>query len=61
MRSGLVPVCFLPSTGNVGECANQSDAAAGGNIVFYPDQMTGCINRGLAVDGDAYPWDSDGD
>ncbi len=60
MRSGLVPACFLPSTGNLGECANQGDAAAGGNIVFYPDQMTGCINRGLAVDGGAYPWDSDG-
>ena len=60
MRSGLVPVCFLPSTGNLGECANQGDAAAGGNIVFYPDQMSGCINRDLAVDGAAYPWDSDG-
>ena len=24
MRSGLVPVCFLPSTGNLGECANQA-------------------------------------
>ena len=34
MRSGLVPVCFLPSTGDLGECANQGDAAAGGNIVF---------------------------
>ena len=60
MRSGLVPVCFLANSGALGECANQGDAAAGGNIVFYPDQMTGCINRGLAVDGAPYPWDSDG-
>lgn len=60
MRSGLVPACFLPSTSSLGECANSADAAAGGNIVFYPDQMTGCINRDLAVDGVAYPWDSDG-
>ena len=60
MRSGLVPVCFLPNTGDLGECANPGDAAAGGNIVFYTDQMTGCINRGLAVDGAAYPWDRDG-
>ncbi len=60
MRSGLVPVCFLANSGALGECTNQGDAAAGGNIVFYPDQMTGCINRGLAVDGAPYPWDSDG-
>ena len=60
MRSGLVPVCFLPDSGALGECTNQGDAAAGGNIVFYPDQMTGCINRGLAVDGAPYPWDADG-
>ena len=60
MRSGLVPVCFLPNTGDLGECTNQGDAAAGGNIVFYPDQMTACIDRGLAVDGAPYPWDPDG-
>ena len=60
MRSGLVPVCFSADSGALGECTNQGDAAAGGNIVFYPDQMTGCINRGLAVDGAPYPWDSDG-
>ena len=60
MRSGLVPVCFLPSTGDLGECTNQGDAAAGGNIVFYPDQMTACINRALAIDGGTYPWDPDG-
>lgn len=59
MRSGLVPICFLPSTGNLGECANQGDAAAGGNIVYYTDQMTGCINRELAIDGANYPWDPD--
>lgn len=60
MRSGLVPVCFLPNTGDLGECMNQGDAAAGGNIVFHPDQMTACIDRGLAVDGATYPWDPDG-
>ena len=60
MRSGLVPVCFLLDSGALGECTNQGDAAAGGNIVFYPDQMTGCINRGLAVDGAPYRWDADG-
>ena len=40
MRSGLVPMCFLSSTGNLGECENQGDAAAGGNIAVSYTHLT---------------------
>lgn len=60
MRSGLVPICFISETGSAGECQNESDGAAGGNIVFAQDQMSACINRPLARDGASYPWVSGG-
>jgi CubicO group peptidase (beta-lactamase class C family) len=60
MRSGLVPICFIAETGSAGECQNESDGAAGGNIVFAQDQMSACIHRPLASDGASYPWLSGG-
>jgi len=60
MRSGLVPVCFNFSNGELGECLNSNDSSSGGNIVYSNDQLTKCINRQLASEGLQYPWYSNG-
>jgi len=59
MRSGLIPICYNPVAGNLGECLNVADSSSGGNIVFADDQLTKCINRGLAESGVIQPWYSD--
>ncbi|MEL1231978.1 MAG: serine hydrolase, partial [Candidatus Neomarinimicrobiota bacterium] len=56
MRSGLYPACFDQFEGKLKECSNPSDSSSGGNIVFSDDQMTGCINRNFAEDGQTHPW-----
>ena len=60
MRSGLVPVCYNFSSGELGQCLNSSDSASGGNIVYANDQLTKCINRKLATEGLKYPWYANG-
>jgi CubicO group peptidase (beta-lactamase class C family) len=56
MRSGLVPMCFISSINNIGECQTASGASSGGNIVYANDQMTKCISRNLADEGVTHPW-----
>ena len=54
MRSGLVPMCSDPPSREARECC--SEYANGGNIIWLDDQMTPCLNRGLAQSGNQYPW-----
>jgi CubicO group peptidase (beta-lactamase class C family) len=56
MKSGLVPMCFISSINNIGECQTASGASSGGNIVYANDQMTKCISRNLADEGVTHPW-----
>ena len=56
MRSGLVPKCSRPDTGLVGQCRDYLSASSGGNILYAADQLSGCIDRELAVSGTVYPW-----
>ena len=60
MRSGLVPMCFIVSINDIGECQTASGASSGGNIVFSNDQMTKCISRDLANEGETQPWYANG-
>ena len=60
MRSGLVPMCFISSINNIGECQTASGASSGGNIVYANDQMTKCISRNLADEGVTHPWYASG-
>ena len=56
MRSGLVPRCSSFETAVVGECGDYPSASSGGDILYAADQLSGCINRELAVPGTVYPW-----
>ncbi|MDA9010968.1 beta-lactamase family protein [Gammaproteobacteria bacterium] len=60
MRSGLVPMCFIVSINDIGECQTASGASSGGNIVYSNDQMTKCISRDLANEGETQPWYANG-
>ena len=60
MRSGLVPMCFIVSINDIGECQTASGASSGGNIVYANDQMTKCISRNLADEGVNHPWYENG-
>jgi CubicO group peptidase (beta-lactamase class C family) len=60
MRSGLVPQCSSFETGVVGECDDYPSASSGGDISYATDQLSGCIDRELAVSGSVYPWVSSG-
>ena len=60
MRSGLVPKCSSFETGVVGECGDYLSASSGGDILYATDQLSGCIDRELAVPGSVYPWVSSG-
>ena len=54
MRSGLTPVCFNAETGLLEECTGA--AANGGDLVRADDQLTPCIERPLARQGEIYGW-----
>lgn len=56
MRSGLVPKCSSSETAVVGECSDYPSASSGGDILYAADQLSGCIDRELAVPGKVYPW-----
>ena len=56
MRSGLVPKCSSSETAVVGECSDYPSASSGGDILYAADQLSGCIDRELAVPGQVYPW-----
>jgi CubicO group peptidase (beta-lactamase class C family) len=54
MRSGLTPVCFNAQTSLLEECTGA--AANGGDLVRADDQLTPCIERPLARQGETYGW-----
>jgi|TARA_B110000483_G_scaffold104681_1_gene127743 CubicO group peptidase (beta-lactamase class C family) len=60
MKSGLVPMCFIASINDIGECETASGASSGGNMVYANDQMTKCISRNLADEGVTHPWYANG-
>jgi CubicO group peptidase (beta-lactamase class C family) len=44
----------------MGECGDYLSASSGGDILYATDQLSGCIDRELAVARSVYPWVSSG-